>query len=82
MQKLVRHTEIYTADFTIAECLLLRNQFQTFILNVRRSVEFCECRYLAKVAQKMVDIGKKYNFCIGVLPHRAHIDPSSGNNIS
>ena len=62
VQKLVRLAEIYTADFTIADCLLLRNQLQTFILNVRRSDEFCECRDLAKVAQKMVETGKNKTF--------------------
>ena len=62
VQKLVRLAEIYTADFTIADCLLLRNQLQTFILNVRRSDEFSECRDLAKVAQKMVETGKNKTF--------------------
>ena len=52
VDKLVRLAEIYAEDFTIADCLLLRNQLQSFILNIRRSEEFRGCKDLPKVAEK------------------------------
>lgn len=58
MNKLVRLTEIYIDDFTIAGRLLLRNQLQTFVLNIKRSVQFHRCGDIAKLAQKMVETEK------------------------
>lgn len=62
VDKLVRLAEIYAADFTIADCLVLRNQLQSFILNIRRSEEFVGCKDLPKVAEKMVQTGKNRSF--------------------
>jgi hypothetical protein len=62
VDKLVRLAEIYADDFTMADHLLLRNQLQTFILNIRRSVEFHGCGDVAKLAEKMVETGKNRTF--------------------
>ena len=62
VDKLVRLAEIYAKDFTVADCLVLRNQLQSFILNIRRSKEFLGCRDLPKVAEKMVETGKNRSF--------------------
>ena len=62
VDKLVRLAEIYADDFTMADRLLLRNQLQIFILNVRRSTEFQGCGDVAKLAEKMVETGKNRTF--------------------
>ncbi|TVU40845.1 hypothetical protein EJB05_14325, partial [Eragrostis curvula] len=62
VDKLVRLAEIYSEDFTVADCLILRNQLQSFILNIRRSEGFARCKDLPKVAEKMVQTGKNRSF--------------------
>lgn len=62
MHKFVRFVEIYAVDFMTVDCLMLRNQLQTFILNIRRCVEFNDCHDLAKIAEKMVQSRKNMTF--------------------
>lgn len=59
VDKLIRLAEIYADDFTMADRFLLRNQLQTFILNIRRSEEFHGCPDISKLAQLMVETKKR-----------------------
>ncbi|KQK16895.2 hypothetical protein BRADI_1g31303v3 [Brachypodium distachyon] len=62
VDKLVRLAEIYEADFTISNRLMLRSQLQIFILNIRRSEKFHGCSDISKLSQLMVETKKDKTF--------------------
>ncbi|XP_010230059.1 zinc finger MYM-type protein 1 [Brachypodium distachyon] len=62
VDKLVRLAEIYEADFTISDRLMLRSQLQIFILNIGRSEKFHGCSDISKLSQLMVETKKDKTF--------------------
>lgn len=59
---IARLTEIYAQDFSIADCSMIRDQLETFILYVRRVDDFIACHDLESVAIKMVETEKYLAF--------------------
>nr|ABA94667.1 hAT family dimerisation domain containing protein [Oryza sativa Japonica Group] len=52
--KLIELAKIYADDFSEYDCLVLRDQLDTFISNVRSDLDFSSCSDLGKLAAKMV----------------------------
>ena len=64
VNKLVRLAEIYADDFTTSDRFLLRNELQSFILNVRRSGQFDDCQDISSLAQLLVKTDKHRRFSL------------------
>ena len=52
--KLVELAQIYAADFSEYDCVLLRYQIATFVVDVRADEDFLSCNDLGNLAMKMV----------------------------
>jgi hypothetical protein len=52
--KLIELAKIYAADFSEYECVTLRDQLATFVVDVRSDEEFSRCNDLGNLAIKMV----------------------------
>ncbi len=59
---LIALAELYTDDFSPTEVLILRDELNTYIDDVRRSSEFSRCRDLASLAVTMVTTGRHLIF--------------------
>jgi hypothetical protein len=58
IDSLVRGAQIYDADFSTSDFAQIRQQLQTYILQVRRHVAFSTCTDIASLASKMVETKK------------------------
>ncbi|XP_023157861.1 uncharacterized protein [Zea mays] len=58
IDSLVRGAQIYDADFSTSDFAQIRQQLQTYILQVRRHAAFSTCTDIASLASKMVETEK------------------------
>ncbi|PIA29080.1 hypothetical protein AQUCO_06300039v1 [Aquilegia coerulea] len=58
MEKLIRLAQFYPQDFSSKSLMLLSNQLETYILDVRFSNAFSELRGIGDLAKKMVETRK------------------------
>jgi hypothetical protein len=58
IDSLVRGAQIYDVDFSTSDFAQIRQQLQTYILQVRRHVAFSTCTDIASLASKMVETEK------------------------
>jgi hypothetical protein len=62
IDKIARLTEIYDQDFSIADCTIIRDQLEIFILHVRRVDDFIACHNLGSFSIKMAQTKKHLAF--------------------
>jgi hypothetical protein len=62
IDSLVRGARIYDADFSTSDFAQIRQQLQTYILQVRRHAAFSTCTDIASLASKMVETEKNKVF--------------------
>jgi hypothetical protein len=55
LEKIARLTEIYDQDFSIVDCSNIRDELETFILQVRRIDDYRACHDFASLAIKLVE---------------------------
>jgi hypothetical protein len=58
IDSLVRGAQIYNVDFSTSDFTQIRQQLQTYILQVRRHATFYTCTDIASLASKMVETEK------------------------
>ncbi|XP_050236136.1 uncharacterized protein LOC126686146 isoform X1 [Mercurialis annua] len=56
--KLLRLAELYSSDFSSTDIIILENQIQTYIFDVRNTSDFCDLRDIGGLAKMMVKKGK------------------------
>ena len=54
-QKLLRLAQFYPQDFSPIELMILNDQLETYIIDMRSSSEFSELKGISDLAQKMVE---------------------------
>ncbi|KAL6953921.1 hypothetical protein U1Q18_052845 [Sarracenia purpurea var. burkii] len=57
-KRLIRLAEFYPTDFSDVEILVISDQLENFILDVRSSIEFSDLQGISNLAQKMVKTKK------------------------
>ena len=57
-QKLIRLAEFYPYDFSSMDLMMLDNQLQNYIIDIRSSIEFSELQGVGNLAQKLVEMKK------------------------
>jgi hypothetical protein len=64
--KLIKLAKIYATDFSKYECVTLRDQLATFVVDVRSDEEFSRCNELGNLAMKMVQTDNTHaiHWCI------------------
>ena len=62
--KLVRLAELYPMDFSEYDCILLKDQLETYILDVRDNNAFSELHDIASLAKTMVETKKNRLFSL------------------
>jgi hypothetical protein len=67
--KLIELAKIYAADFSEYECVTLRDQLATFVIDVRSDEEFSRCNDLGNLTVKVVQLIDTYaiHWCIASL---------------
>ncbi|XP_065851148.1 uncharacterized protein [Euphorbia lathyris] len=60
--KLVHLAEIYSEDFSWAEVLMIKNQLEMYIYDVKRDINFAAVEDLGCLSKKMVSTGKAQTF--------------------
>ena len=53
-QKLSRLAQFYSQDFSPIELMVFRDQLETYIIDMRSSIEFFDLKGIGDLAQKMV----------------------------
>ncbi|GAV66288.1 Dimer_Tnp_hAT domain-containing protein/DUF4371 domain-containing protein [Cephalotus follicularis] len=56
--KLIRLAQFYPSDFSPIELLLLDNQLQTYVIDMRTCKELCELKGIGDLAKKLVELKK------------------------
>ncbi|XP_074556811.1 uncharacterized protein LOC141812699 [Curcuma longa] len=62
--KLLHLAKLYPEDFSLTDHIILENQLETYILNVREEDEFSMIEDLESLAKKMVETGKNTVFSL------------------
>ena len=64
-QKLIRLAQFYLEDFSSSELMILSDQLDNYIYDVRSSIEFSKLEEICDLAQKMVvgDFGINFTNC-------------------
>ncbi|CAN6586936.1 unnamed protein product [Malus baccata var. baccata] len=57
-QKLVRFAQFYLRDFSINELVILKIQFETYVVDMRSNIEFSSLKEIGDLAKKMVQCKK------------------------
>ena len=62
VEKISRVAEIYSDDFSNGDCEILRDQLQTYVLQLRNHVAFSACKDVESLAAKLVETEKHLVF--------------------
>ncbi|XP_057464445.1 uncharacterized protein LOC130754290 [Actinidia eriantha] len=66
-KKMVRLAELYPKEFSSVELLVLHDQLDTYIVDMRSSNDFSRLNGISDLAKKMVETGKKQSLSISLL---------------
>jgi len=62
VEKISQLADIYSEDFSEADCAIINDQLEAYICYVRRHVEFTSCHDIASLAAKMVETKQHLDF--------------------
>ena len=66
-QKLLRLAQFYPQDFSLIESMILNDQLETYIIDMRSSIEFSELKGINDLAEKMVETKRHIVYLLAYL---------------